>query len=783
MKFLHVFFFWFISTALIVAQPTQVVKGKVIDSDTKTPLVGATIMAADSTLGLGAYSDENGEFRMEGVPVGRQSFVVTYLGYEDYYVEDMIVTSGKAVELEIKMKEKLQTTGEVIITAEKKSQQARPVNEFATVSTRSFSIEQVQRYPATLFDPSRTVMASPGVQQSRDYQNDIIIRGNAPMGLTWRLEGIDIANPNHFARIGGSGGSISVFSLSLMGESDFSAGAFAPEYGNATSGVFDMHFRKGNNEKREYTFRIGLIGVDFATEGPIKKGKSSYLVNYRYSTLALLDKIGFRFTYTNGTSAFQDLSFNVASKVGKNGNLTIFGVGGSSVATVTPEPDTAKWSRYDDYFQSYYKTQTGAVGFTYTHLLDDKSYLRVVGVASANTIDSHEDTLSRSLIASKITYDKAITGRYATNLTYVRKFSVRTSLKAGLFVNNLFYDIESDTLDQADGRFKLLNKGAGNTWLMQGYGQIRYRATEKLTLVGGFHSMYFLLNQKVSIEPRFAAAYNLNDKHQFSFAYGLHSQVVPIGTYYTTVKDAQGNLTYPNQNLDLMKAQHLVGGYNFNFMQAFRVKLEGYYQYLYKLPVSDQISSTYSIINDRFGYGRAALVSKGRGRNYGVDVTVERFFASRMFFLVGASFFRSQYQPLDGKWYATRFDNRFSTSYMFGKEFQLKNGSAFEAGARVVYVGGLRYTPADSVASQQIGWFVPDFSQTNTAKLNDYFRTDARVAYRWSKKKYSSSISLDFQNLFNQQNSIEYYWDNNQKNFQYRYGSGFVGIVTWMVDF
>lgn len=776
-------FLWVLCSGLMAQIPTQNIKGRVFDLDSKSPLIGATVMLADSTLGIGTSSDEEGNFRLEGVPVGRQAVVVQYLGYREYRSEEIVITSGKELELNIGMTEELFKENEVVITANKSAEKAKPVNDFATVSTRSFSIEQVQRYPATLFDPSRTIMTSPGVQQSIDYQNDIIIRGNSPIGLTWRLEGIDISNPNHFSRIGGSGGSISVFSLSLMGESDFSSGAFAPEYGNATSGVFDMHFRKGNNEKREYTIRAGMIGLDFATEGPIQKGKSSYLVNYRYSTLALLDKLGFRFTFDNSTSRFQDLSFNLNFKTSQNGNLSIFGVGGNSMIKKDVLADTSKWVKFDDYFKTHYNTATGATGFTYTHLLDEKSYIRVVGVATANHIKSTEDTVSKATMSmGLISRDTILTGRYAGTISYNRKISARTTFKTGIFVNNLFYNILSDSLQWGGDSVITLNRGKGNMWLLQGYAQTRFRATEKLTFTGGVHAMYLAMNNSHSVEPRLGASYVLNATHSFSAAYGLHGQIIPVGTYFVPVM-SQGTQSFPNRDLKMLKAHHFVVGYNLNFLQAFRIKLESYYQSLFNIPVSSNPFSTYSPINDRFGYGRGELVSKGKGRNYGVDITVERFFSNRMFFLVSGSAFRSQFQPLNGNWYSTRFDNKFSSSYMIGKEFPLKNGSAFEAGARMVYSGGLRFTPPDSVRTEQEGYWVIDLSKVNTVKLPNYFRIDGRIAYRWSKPKYSSSVSVDFQNMTNHKNPTEYFWDNTNKNFFYRYGSGFVGVVTFMIDF
>ncbi len=776
-------FFVFCSLAVVAQIPTQTIKGKVFDMDSKSPLVGATIMLGDSTLGIGASSDENGDFRIDGVPVGRQIFIAQYIGYREYRSDEIVVTSGKELTLNIGLVEELVKEQEVLITANKSAGTAKPVNDFATVSTRSFSVEQVQRYPATLFDPSRTVMSSPGVQQSIDYQNDIIIRGNSPMGLTWRLEGIDIANPNHFSRIGGTGGSISVFSLSLMGESDFSSGAFAPEYGNATSGVFDMHFRKGNNEKREYTIRAGMIGLDFATEGPIQKGKSSYLLNYRYSTLAILDKLGFRFTFDNSTTRFQDLSFNLNFKTSQNGNLSIFGVGGNSMVKKDVTQDTSEWKSFDNYFKTNYHTSTGAVGATYTHLLDEKSYVRAVIVATANHIKSTEDTLNKiTMLPGIISRDTVLTGRYAATISYNRKVSARATFKTGIFVNQLFYNIHSDTLQWGGDSVITLNKGKGNMWLFQGYTQMRYRATEKLTFTGGLHALYLLMNQTHSIEPRLGASYVLNGNHSFSAAYGLHGQILPVGTYFVP-SNTSINPDYPNKDLKMIKAHHFVLGYNFNFLGAFRIKTETYYQSLFNLPVSANPEDTYSPLNDRFGYGRGTLVSKGRGRNYGLDLTVERFFSNRMFFLVTGSVFRSQYQPQNGNWYSTRFDNKFSSSYMIGKEFPLKNGSAFEAGARLVYSGGLRYTPPDSLRTSQEGYWVIDMSRVNTMHLKNYFRIDGRIAYRWSKPKYSSSVSLDFQNMTNHKNPTEYYWDNINKNFFYRYGSGFIGVVTFMIDF
>jgi len=123
----------------------------------------------------------------------------------------------------------------------------------SAVSARAFTVEETQKYPAAINDPLRMATNFAGVASLDDGMNQIVIRGNSPTGLLWRMEGIDIPNPNHFAAKGSSGGGISILSSQLLSNSDFITGAFAADYGNALSGVFDLNLRKGNNEKRETT--------------------------------------------------------------------------------------------------------------------------------------------------------------------------------------------------------------------------------------------------------------------------------------------------------------------------------------------------------------------------------------------------------------------------------------------------------------------------------------------------------------------------------------------------
>jgi hypothetical protein len=226
----------------VMARQVQTISGRVIDRDSRSPLAGATVSIAE--ISMSTVTDHAGNFVLSNVPTGRQKIMVTYTGYETVVTDNIIIAAGKQTDLLIEMaEEKKQLTG-IVITAPRNSK--LPVNKFALVSGRSFSAEETQRFVATANDPSRMVLGFPGVQATRDTRSDIIIRGNNPVGMQWRLEGLDIPNPNHFARKGSSGGGITIFSLAMLDNSDFFTGALPAEYGDVLSGAFDK--RKQSKE-------------------------------------------------------------------------------------------------------------------------------------------------------------------------------------------------------------------------------------------------------------------------------------------------------------------------------------------------------------------------------------------------------------------------------------------------------------------------------------------------------------------------------------------------------
>jgi len=329
-KVLLSIFILLLSTMVINAQSSgQTVKGLIVDQQSEMPLIGATIVIITDESGLGSTSDVDGEFQIASVPLGRHSFEISYLGYESVTIPNVDVSAGKEVYLTISLEESLVKLDEVVITAA--VDKDRSINEMATVSSRQFSMEEVNRFSGGRSDVGRLAGNFAGVSTADDSRNDIVIRGNSPTGLLWRLEGIPIPSPNHFSTVGTTGGPVSALNPNLLKNSDFLTSAYPSEYGNALSGVFDLGFRSGNKDKNEYSFQLGAItGFEGIVEGPMfKNNKGSFLVAGRYSFVGLAQAIGMDIG-TNAVPNYYDLSFKFDFGKSALGNIILFGVGGRS---------------------------------------------------------------------------------------------------------------------------------------------------------------------------------------------------------------------------------------------------------------------------------------------------------------------------------------------------------------------------------------------------------------------------------------------------------------------
>jgi CarboxypepD_reg-like domain len=748
--------FFFSINFLFAQELTQTVRGTIIDKESKTILIGAIIQFINEK-SIGGVSDVQGNFRITNVPIGRKTIKVSYIGYNDVVLNDVIINSAKEVVLNIEMQEKVTSTKEVIITA--KSNKAQANNELVLISGRSFTIDQTNRYAGSLTDPSRMVANFAGVAGGgNDQRNDIIIRGNSPLGLLWRFEGADIPNPNHFSNQGANGGPVSILNNNTLSNSDFLTGAFPAEYGNGKSGVFDLKMRSGNNEKHEFLSQMGFNGLEILAEGPIKKDGASYLVSYRYSTLSLFNAMGISFG-ESGIPFYQDMSFKINLPKTKLGTISVWGLGGISSTQLINSNKTAAERVKLIYPQDIdFSSKMGAVGVTHSYQLSKKSYIKTVISASGEGNLTKVDSLTPVNDKFFSFNSNSINGKLALHSYYSYKFNARHSLKFGVIGSRL-YNSEYDSIYiNALNGFKQFVNFSNSTFLAQAYMNWNYRITNNFTFNAGLHYNQLLLNNTNSFEPRASIRWQSNSGHTFSLGYGMHSQIQPIYSYFnkTLVDTLHNGYITSNKNLEMSKANHFVIGYEKMLSNEVKFKAEAYYQYLYNLPINQNIG-IYSSVNTGADFIAArvdSLVNKGIGHNYGIELTLERFFSRGYYYLLTTSFYQSEYKASDGVWRNTAFNGNYVVNILAGKEWKVGKSGTFIASLKVTDAGGRRFIPVDVNASKLAGFAIYDNQHAYQDRLPDYFRTDIRVSYKRNGKKVTQEWALDIQNVFNTQNIL-----------------------------
>ncbi|WP_167605304.1 TonB-dependent receptor [Maribellus sediminis] len=767
---------------------TQTVKGKITDADTKGPLPGANIvlLTGGNTM-KGAASDGNGNFKIEKVPVGRQSFKVSFLGYEDVTLNEIMVGSGREVVLNIEMKESVADLDEVTVYAY--DDKSEPINQMATISATQITVESTSRIAAGINDPGRTAQSFAGVSSADDENNELVIRGNSPRGMLWRMEGIEIPNPNHFTNgEGGSGGGVSALSTQVLANSDFFTGAFPAEYGNALSGVFDLKLRNGNYEKHEYAFQLGVLGAQAALEGPLKKGsEASYLFNYRYSTLKLLSKVGIDISGGDIIPEWQDLSYKFYIPTKKAGYFSVWGLGGISSAGSTVVQDTSQWMYRSDRFRDTENHQLGIAGITHNYLFpNSKTYIKTVAAYSHTKDDITVDSLNYDLKPATTEDENFTYNTLSFNSFINHKFNAQHVLMGGFIFHNRGYNLDASSLNFDTGNLEQQVKSKGSTQVFESYVQWKYRLNEKVDINSGLHYTFLALNKDYSIEPRLGIRWDINKQQRVNFGAGLHSKIEPISIYLAERELSDGSTIQPNKDLKITKAAHVVMGYNWNFARDFRIKAEVYYQHLYDVPVDPKDSTnTVSSLNFSSGFTNEKLTNQGTGRNYGLELTLEKFFSNNWYMLTTASLFESKYTMPDGVERNTAFNSKYIFNVVGGKEFEVGKNKQNILGLnlRTMWRGGYRTTPLDLDASLAQNREVRDYSRAFETKAPDYFRVDCGISYRKNKPSWSWIVSLDVQNVSGRLNVWDEYYSPETGKVEKSYMNGLIPILNYRIEF
>jgi hypothetical protein len=781
-------------------QLTQNISGYVKDNTSNEALVGANIIVVGSSPLIGAVANPTGKFTIENVPVGYISLKISFIGYEEVELNSLELRTGKEMVINIFMDELALTGEEVIIRA--RIDKTGSINRMTSVSARTFTVEETRRYAGSRGDVARMATNYAGVQGASDDRNDIVIRGNSPAGLLWRLEGVEIPNPNHYGAFGTSGGSVSILNNNQLSNSDFLTSAFPAEYGNALSGVFDLGLRNGNSNRYEFLGQIGFNGFELGAEGPFsKKSDASFIVNYRHSLMGIFDLIGVSFGTGTAVPKYKDFSMKVNLPTKKVGTFSLFGVGGSSeIEFLDSERDTSEIDFY------------GGEGWD----LSNGSDMMVIGLN--HTINMNKTAFVKTSLAYSYHYfyvktdsvvpdNDEIIPYYRSNFKesrilfstfFKKRVNIKNNFQAGLNINFYFSNLNDSIFDAVLNKFTIRTSYQGNASLLRPYLSWQFKMSEKVVLNAGLHFQYYTYNNTSSLEPRFGASYIFGPNAKLSFGYGLHSQLLPTTLYNreTYVGPTESDYQLMNHDLEMVKSHHFVLGYDLNITKSLRLKAETYYQHIYNAAVNANLDDDYSSLNqgaDFSFWNPDTLKSSGTGRNYGLEITLEQFLNNGFYFLFTGSLFESKYKGSDGIEHNTAFNTNFVSNGLVGKEWELHKNSSNQKlrskqrfigfDLKVNYAGGRRYTPIDEEQSKIERRPIYYKDQIYESQFPNYFRTDMKVFFKINTKKYNYEMAIDVQNIFNNQNIYSQNFNTSTGEIYNTYQLGVMVIPYFRIEF
>ena len=769
----------------------QTVRGTVVDAFTGSMLAGATVVIASTNPLVGTSSNEQGEFSFPNIQPGRWSFTCSFMGFSSQSIANVMVSSGKESMLNFKLTEKVSSLNDVVVKS--KSSKEKPRNESALISTRTFSVEETERFAGSLGDPARMVSNYAGVVTGNDSRNDIVIRGNSPMGLLWRLEGVDVPNPNHFGAQGTTGGPVSMLNSNLLTNSDFMTGAFPAEYGNALSGVFDVNLRSGNKEKYEFTGQVGFNGFEAAAEGPISLGKNnpkgSFIIDYRYSTLQLVSKMGMDLGTGTAIPEYQDLSYLVDLPTNKIGRFKLIGLYGNSFIRLGRSFNKDEVTSHSQLgFAVDFGAGLNITAFTHTLMLNENSRFKSTISFQKSTSNTQMDTIDYD----HKTYTSQYSGildesKFSASTQFKHRFSSKNNLTVGVTANEYFTNYEDSIYMKKYHQFVTITKVDNeHSILLESYVNWQHKFSDNLTLNMGLHQQYYNLNKENIVEPRLGFQWQFASNQSLSLGYGIHSQIQPRTTYFYKGFD-ETTKTYSENNLNLKstKSQHYIVGYDVHLGKDFRIKTEGYYQAINNVPVS-KAQPEFSMLNNGSGYyipTLDSLVNKGKGYNYGVEMTFEKFLSQGYYWLMTVSLFDSKYQGYDQKWRNTAFNSNYVVNLLGGYEWKVGKNNFITCDLRTVWSGGKRRTPIDLSNSIKFGEEKYDLTKVYSDRYKDYFRTDLRIGYKMNSKHFSQEWGFDLQNVGDYKNIFSEQYNAQTHEIATVYQQGFMPMMLYRVNF
>ncbi len=500
--------------------------------------------------------------------------------------------------------------------------------------------------------------------------------------------------------------------------------------------------------------------------------------------------MGIRF----GVSAipkYQDLSFKFFIPTSKVGTFTLWGIGGKSfIQLLDSKRDSTDWSFTSKGEDLVFTSMMGAAGISHLYFFNDKVSEKLSLAATGSQFKITIDTLNSKLENFRVYTNTSNDNQYHANYTLTDKINSKNLIKAGVTYSVLGINYNSSYYSRTYKVYRTQLDENGNTGLLQSFIHWQYRPNDRLTFNTGLHYQNFMLNNSQSIEPRFGIKWKAFKNQTVSMGYGLHSQTQPLIYYYYKSYDQLNDLyVQSNKNLDFTRSHHFVLAYDNNFTKDFRLKIETYYQYMFGVPIEKNYSSSFSMLNvgnDLEGIPFIdSLKNTGTGRNYGAELTLEKFFNKHYYFLTTISVYQSKYIGSDKNERHSAFSGGYVFNTLGGYELTLGKSKnkilAFDG--KVTLAGGNRYTPIDIPKSINEKETVYIDNEAFTKKFKDFSRIDLKVSFKINQKRVTQTWFVNVENVTNTKNILRQIYDTSKQEIVQEYQLGLFPYGGYRIEF
>jgi hypothetical protein len=727
---------------------SAILKGRVFNKINNKAVPFANITITNSKIGTTA--DINGDYRFEKLKPGSYNLVCSNIGFESHYLYEIIVSPSKPSILNIPLLKSNQKLTEVVVTAP-----AFNKTDESPLSMRTINATEIFRNPGGNRDISKVIQVFPGVASTLSFRNDIIVRGGSPNENRFYLDGIEVANINHFATQGASGGPVGMINVDFIREVDFYAGAFPASKGNALSSILDFKQRKGNDEKLSGTLTVGSSDFGLSLEGPLSK-KSTFIFSVRRSYLQLL----FKALELPFLPTYNDMQYKQSIKLDSKNEITLIGLGAiddielnTSVNKGIPKSTKEVMNRYivaNLPVNTQWNYTIGAKWLhysknSYQNLIISRNHLNNEAIKYKDNIERADLLLlnyKSEEIENKLKFE-------STKRVKGWKWNIGGSINFVTYTNSTFNRKEQNGqtgVVEFDSKIKF-GKYALFTQVS------RKILNEKLSLSFGLRHDFSDYSSSMSnpleqFSPRLSASYALKPKLNLNFNVGRYFQLPA----YTVMGFRDNANKLVNKKSTYIQVDHLIGGWDYNPTPYSKISIEGFYKKYNNYPFLLTDSISMANLGGDFGViGNEAAESTSEGQSYGIEILLQQKLSTSIYGLISYTWVRSEFKDKHGIYRPSAWDNKYILNITAGKKMDRN----WELGMKFRLLGPAPYTPYNiDLSAQKEVWDItnqgiPDWDRLNDERNSTSHSLDIRIDKKWFFKKWSLNAYIDIQNIYN----------------------------------